>query len=115
MPAIKSRGTISGPRGGEISFKNIGGKAKILEIKRGPNNNVALPGLDKLTGIEFSTEVIIIGWSPQGDHTKATSLIDLEMILEDIDRNKYLINISGPVNKPEYSDPEEINKTDPAY
>jgi len=109
MPIIKSRGGGSSSQGGEIRFKNIGGKVKVIDITKGENNNVALPGLANIKGSELDSTVRSISWRTKGDQTRETSRIHLIITLKDIDENIYSVVVSGPVTKPTYSDPKEEN------
>jgi len=105
-PRIKKAGCTSSSKQSKFNIKNAGGIVKVIEISKGPDNNVAIPHLQLLKdrelepGVRYSIEM---NTSAKCSHMNSC-IVDIILILEDEDNNKYQLHIKGNARNPEVSD-----------
>ncbi len=111
-PRIKKDGATSSSTQSTIHIKNIGGYAKIKDIKIGPTNSVAIPGFEEMKRKELEPGIrnsIALKTSSKCPHMN-DCIIDIIIYIEDKDSNIYELYIKGNARNPDVSD---IIETDP--
>ena len=97
-------------------FVNRGGLAKIIKIVAGPKNEVHVPAIDtyKEKTIKNGETWSITFTTNDNCHDKIKScFVDLKILLEDEDHNKYEFNINGKANNLNYSELIDISSEEP--